>query len=262
MSRRDRLVIITGDDFGLSVENNRGIITAHRHGILSTTSLMIGGDAASDAVDLARQYPSLAVGLHVNLSDTRPILPPEQVFTLVQSDGRFPADDDATHRAALWSVTGRQQIRAEIAAQFRAFHATGLKFDHVNSHRHILKHPLLAWMLFAEASRWQVRETRIPWPSEQAPNDPMRYLRAVLLRWLGAIHGVQAPDRSIGRSWTNLQLANLLMTLPRGRTELYFHPVDAPQHQFAADLPILLDDSVKGAIQAHKIVSYTSVGLM
>ena len=72
-------LIINGDDFGLSAENNAGIIAAYRNGGLTGTSLMMGGDAAQAAVELARQHPKLAVGLHVSLSDTKPVLCPELV---------------------------------------------------------------------------------------------------------------------------------------------------------------------------------------
>ena len=144
-------LIINGDDFGLSAENNAGIIAAHRNGGLTGTSLMMGGDAAQEAIELARQHPKLAVGLHVSFSDTKPVLGPELVPLLVLSNGYFPPDD-AAHRKALRSREGRRQLRAEITAQFRAFAATGLTWDHVNSHRHFHRFPPLAMMLFREAA--------------------------------------------------------------------------------------------------------------
>ena len=67
-----RQVIVTGDDFGLSAENNAGILGAYRSGVLTCTSLMVGGDAAQAAVALAQQNPGLAVGLHLSFGDTRP----------------------------------------------------------------------------------------------------------------------------------------------------------------------------------------------
>jgi chitin disaccharide deacetylase len=240
----ERRVIINGDDFGLSRENNAGIIAAHRHGVLSSASLMVSGDSAQEAADLARRHPVLAVGLHVTFSDTKPVLPPDQVSMLVMPNGRFPPDDGA-HRAALSSAEGRRQIRTEIAAQFREFRALGLVCDHVNAHRHAHRRPLLAWMIFREASRWQVNATRIPW---DPPTDPLRYLRAVLLRRLGKIYGLNAPDRCIDRNWNIQRLPDFLANLPAGSTEIFFHPVEANNHRFAADLPILLDERVKAAL--------------
>ena len=55
-------LIVNADDFGFTRDVNEGIIEAHRHGILTATTLMANGDAFDDAVALARQTPSLDVG--------------------------------------------------------------------------------------------------------------------------------------------------------------------------------------------------------
>lgn len=249
MSRRR--LIINADDFGMSAQNNAAIIDAHRHGVLTSASLMVGGIAAQEAAELARQHPSLAVGLHVNFSDTRPCLPPEQIPLLVQSDGYFPPTDHA-HRRALLSVAGRRQIRSEIAAQFRAYDATGLPWDHVNGHRHIQKYPLLGWMLFQEARRWPVKMTRIPW---DPPTDVARHLRAFMLWRLAAMYGLGVPDRSICHPWSVDHLMALLSRLPCGTTELYFHP---GHRMYKDDLSILLDKDVKGALSGLPLSGYTA----
>ena len=239
-----RRVIINADDFGLSVANNVGIIKGHCYGVISSASLMVGGDAATEAIDLGRQHSALAIGLHITLNDTKPVLPPHLVSMLVEPNGQFPSDH-LLLRTALWSSTGRRQIRAEIAAQFRSFQATGFVCDHVNSHRHIHLNLLLAQMICSEAARHRVRAMRIPW---DPPADPARSLRVALLRKLLAAYGMHAPDRSIGRQWSGHQLANYLRMLPTGITELYFHPVDLSDHVYANDLPVLLDPNVKGSL--------------
>jgi len=88
----------------------------------------------------------------------------------------------------------------------------------------------------------------------RVPHDPpagvVRQLRFLFLRQLAALHGMKAPDRSIGRDWTVPRLAQLLVSLPDGLTELYFHPGDP---LFAADLPVLTDDRVKIASRGLSI---------
>jgi predicted glycoside hydrolase/deacetylase ChbG (UPF0249 family) len=66
-------VIVTADDFGLTVAVNQGVEQAHREGILTAASLMVGGAAADDAVERARRLPTLRVGLHVVLVQGRPV---------------------------------------------------------------------------------------------------------------------------------------------------------------------------------------------
>lgn len=250
-------LIINGDDFGLSAENNAGIIAAYRAGVLTSTSLMMGGDAAQEAIELAREYHNLAVGLHVSLADTKPCLPPELIPLLVGSNGCFPTHDDTAHRAALRSREGRRQLRAEIAAQFRAFAATGLAWDHVNTHRHVHRFPPVAYLFFREAARWPVRVSRIPY---DPPTDPARYLRAVALWRLAGFYGLSVPDRSIGRDWSVPLLLELLRTVPPGSTELYFHPVTSNTHKYAVDLPILLDENVRRAMAKVSIAAMGVLG--
>ena len=43
-------LVVTADDFGLSVEVNEAVRRAHREGILTCASLMIGAPAANEAV--------------------------------------------------------------------------------------------------------------------------------------------------------------------------------------------------------------------
>ncbi|MGB6604265.1 MAG: ChbG/HpnK family deacetylase, partial [Steroidobacteraceae bacterium] len=81
-------LIVTADDFGAAPEVNEAVEAAHRHGILSATSLMIGAPAAADAVSRARRMPALRVGLHLVLVDGRPVLPAAAVARLVDAEGR------------------------------------------------------------------------------------------------------------------------------------------------------------------------------
>lgn len=65
-------LIVTADDFGMTHGINRGILLAHRSGILTSTSLMVDRTAAPEAAALARAYPTLSVGLHLELDDVEP----------------------------------------------------------------------------------------------------------------------------------------------------------------------------------------------
>ena len=62
-------LIVNGDDFGMSVGISRGIVEAHRLGILTSTSFMVNRPASGQAAELARDYPRLSVGLHLELTD-------------------------------------------------------------------------------------------------------------------------------------------------------------------------------------------------
>src|SRR5712664_829451 len=93
-----RRLIVTADDFGRDVAINEAVEAASRDGILCGASLMVAAPAAADAVTRARRLPGLRVGLHLVLTDGRPLLPPDEIRGLVGADGHF---DDNQVRAGL-----------------------------------------------------------------------------------------------------------------------------------------------------------------
>lgn len=67
MTTPAKLLVVTADDFGISHGVNRGIVQAHREGILTSTSLMVNRPAGAAAAALARACPALSLGLHLEL---------------------------------------------------------------------------------------------------------------------------------------------------------------------------------------------------
>ena len=129
-------VVFHADDFGLSRAVNDGILEAHERGVLASTSLIVTGDAATDAAETARRHPSLDVGIHLTLVEERPVLPGEAIGSLVDGD-RFWAKH--TVIAARWAQ-GRwraDEARVELAAQWERFAALGLVASHADGHQHL-----------------------------------------------------------------------------------------------------------------------------
>lgn len=60
----ERYLIFNADDFGASTGVNRGILESHIRGVVTSTSLMVTGRAACEAVAMSRDHPELAIGLH------------------------------------------------------------------------------------------------------------------------------------------------------------------------------------------------------
>ena len=88
-SGEGRCLVVTADDFGRSPSVNRAVATACDRGVLTAASIVAAGDAFEEAVDLAARYPELSVGLHIMLSDGRPVLSAADIPGLVDAEGRF-----------------------------------------------------------------------------------------------------------------------------------------------------------------------------
>jgi hopanoid biosynthesis associated protein HpnK len=154
-------LIINADDFGRAREINRAVVQAHQEGVLTSASLMVGGEAAEDAVRLARAHHSLAVGLHVVVVDGPAVLGVDRIPGLVGTDGRFPNTPVRLGLRYALSRSARRQVAAELRAQFERFACTGLPLSHVDGHQHMHMHPVVFDMLLPLAREFGARGVRV-----------------------------------------------------------------------------------------------------
>ena len=259
MTAGDRL-IVTADDFGLSREVNEAVEIAHRDGILSAASLMVGGPAARDAVARLRRLPNLRVGLHLVLVEGDPVLPGARIPDLVGADGRLRTDMVRLAVAIATRAKVRHQVAEEIEAQFGAFAAIGRPLDHVNAHKHFHLHPIIADLVFAAGRRFGLRAVRVPRePADvlrcaggRGSSAPIEALMARRLRRRADRAGLVSADAVLGLAWsgamTAARLAALLRVRPPGVVEIYTHPATsdafagcAPGYGYRQELAALCD---------------------
>jgi chitin disaccharide deacetylase len=154
-------LIINGDDFGYSEAVNRAIVLAHREGVLTSCSLLVNEGAASQAVELARLNPGLAVGLHLALVHGRAALPHEEIPHITDTNGDFTASPFRAGVHYYFGPAARSEVRREMRAQFGRFAATGLRFSHVDGHAHLHQHPVIFNELIKLCEEFGVRRVRV-----------------------------------------------------------------------------------------------------
>jgi len=156
-----RRLIVNADDFGRSRSINDAVIHAHREGILTSASLMVNGEEADEAVELARQNPRLGVGLHLSLVCATAALPSREIPGLVDTAGNFSDHPVVTGFRYFFRPGLRPQLEREIRTQFEKFRATGLPLDHVNGHLHFHLHPVVFQVLRRKAGDWGITHFRL-----------------------------------------------------------------------------------------------------
>jgi len=252
-----RRLIVSGDDFGAAPEVNRAIVRAHREGILTSTSLMVTGAAAAEAVALARANPGLAVGLHLVLVQGTPAASREDIPHLVTAAGRFGDEPVSAGIGYAWQCVrgeGRVELRREVEAQLTAFAATGLPLAHVDGHLNMHLHPMVLAILIELAPRFGIGALRLSRESlgSALAFDASHLVRKLsegvvfhaLARWatprLGGT-GIRTADRVYGMHQTGhvdeRYLLELIPRLPDGVSELYCHPSEGAPAGFAAHQP-------------------------
>ncbi len=217
-------VIFTADDFGLVPEVNTAVRAAHTGGVLTTASLMVGASAAAEAVAMARTIPKLAVGLHVVVADGTPVLPPEKIPNLVDASGQLPSNLVGPSVRWAFSAQARTELRAEIAAQFAAFAATGLPCDHVNVHNHMHVHPVVLEMVMDQAERHGVKRMRLPYEPGALLLSPWVALMRARMRARGFTFNDRLAGLAATGHMTEARVLSMLDAVGEGTTEFYFHP--------------------------------------
>lgn len=282
---RRRFVIINGDDFGFSSGVNQGIITAHQQGVLTSTSLMVTGQAFDEAVNLAHVHPKLAVGLHLVLGSGKAVLPPSHIPHLVDSNGNF---SDKHHQAGIHyhlSQDARRELPLEIRAQLEKFRSTGLQLSHVDGHNHMHFNPIVLHTLVDLSKEFNIKVIRLPYEelgmtlkidSGDRLMKTIWYLVMSGLRWYGERllkpKGIVSPERVYG--WlqsgrmTEAYLLGLIPQIQADLIEIYAHPAIAiageprngPQGAGQLELDALLSHQVRDmlASKGFQLINYNN----
>lgn len=249
-----KTLLLTGDDFGRLPAVNEAIERYHEAGALTQASLMVNEPHADEAARIARRHPALCVGLHLTLCDGRAA----RLSELTDPRGQLsPQPAAAGWRYALLPRL-QASLRDEIEHQFTAFRALGFPPTYWDGHTHLHLHPTVLRLTLPIAQRHGFRATRlVREPGAWAPLPLVfRALSCAAVPGLRA-HGITFADRVFGLRRTGHVtaewVAELLATLPQGRSELYFHPgaerSPPPPAQLAALLraaSVRLSDSREG----------------
>jgi predicted glycoside hydrolase/deacetylase ChbG (UPF0249 family) len=129
-------VIVHADDYGLAPGVNRAIEEGLASGVLHSASIVLGGEHAAEALAWAASHPQFDFGVHLNLTQGRPVLAPERVPSLCGADGRFRSLTSILARSFIGRVA-LPEIAAEWRAQIAMTRAAGVRISHLDSHQHV-----------------------------------------------------------------------------------------------------------------------------
>ena len=248
--------IIHADDCGLSAGITNAIVACYDGGWLRRTSVIVNGDGWEHAVEELRRRPNLAVSLHLNLFEGRPLSRPSELDLLVDGRGQFYRGFASLCIRGLGGARGtrlRGQVRLELRRQIErfleAFGDRGPLLIDGHVHYHVL--PIFLHELLALCAEYPIAGIRLPcervsWPAlrhtsmRNAPHVSMlnmtkcAVLRALSRRAEPAFRarGVATTDAFIGILGTGVMtleyvraaLNRLRATGVSGNVEILFHP--------------------------------------
>jgi len=275
-----RNLIVNADDLGWTQGVNRGIAEAHRNGIVTSTSLLANGGAFEGGVRTARESPRLGVGVHLNLSDGKPVAPPERVKSLLDENGDFSGGPETLLVRLTAKKVETKEVEAEWNAQIEKVRAAGIRPTHLDGHKHVQmlpglfavalrlakKHGIEAVRVAHEASSLRAALTSGGEPTGVTLKQGVQARGLKLLarnaREMTQRAGIGAADYFCGIAQTGVLtkkgVQQLLASLPEGTTELMCHPgyADADLEKSATrlqksrqtELEILTDKEIRKSI--------------
>ncbi len=166
-----KYLIVNADDFGLSKSINKGIINAHLNGIVTSASLMANGEAFEDAVSLIHRRPALAVGIHFVLTEEKPVLPQNEVPSLVDKNGHFFRTYRQFFQRLLTGRINNREIKNEFNAQLNKLLRAGIKPSHADGHDHLHIFPSILNVLLEIAKTNHIQWIRNSHDTLTAVND-------------------------------------------------------------------------------------------
>lgn len=156
-------LIINADDFGIHPAVNEAVRKAATEGILTSTSLMAGGDAFDEAVEMARSMPSLGIGIHLTLvGGIKSVLPPSEVPSLTWDNGVFCHDYGKLIVRDLEGKILLSEVYAEWDAQIQKIMNTGLPVTHMDGHQHMHMWPHFYPIARDLAKKYHISCMRVP----------------------------------------------------------------------------------------------------
>jgi hopanoid biosynthesis associated protein HpnK len=240
-------LIVNADDFGLTEKVNQAIIKAHTCGLISSASLLANGQAFESALAMSRQAPRLGVGVHLNLTQGKPLAPTSSIPSLVNGQGYFARKPAGLWRAMILGRVSAAEIEKELRAQIEKALAAGLVATHLDSHKHVHALPALGRMATRLAHEYSIPAIRCVterWSGlrcllKRFPRAKTTILRqhfnsfvlaAVSRGWSRQLRqaGVACAEHFYGLTPTGFLdeelLREILCHLPDGTSELMCHP--------------------------------------
>src|SRR5438477_9673862 len=130
-----KLLILHGDDLGMSHSVDAATIYAMEHGSVNSAAIMVPTPWFSEIAAYARTHPTADLGLHLTLTSEwnflkwGPVANKSDVPGLLNKNGFFYSSVDSVHRSATPA-----EVEKELRAQIEKAKLFGIDVTHLDSH--------------------------------------------------------------------------------------------------------------------------------
>jgi len=150
-------LIINADDLGTSLEINDSIFYLMSRNIVTSSTIIANAPAFNDAVGKMLHHADKSFGVHLYLTQFKPLTENPTFKTIVDDNGNFNGNImNIPIDSAL-----RQAVFEEWYAQIKKIQSFGIKISHIDSHQHVHTIPHLFMVLKKIQKTFEIRRVRI-----------------------------------------------------------------------------------------------------
>jgi predicted glycoside hydrolase/deacetylase ChbG (UPF0249 family) len=254
-------LVVNADGFRLEPAVCRGVLRAHREGVVTSTSVLGNCADPGEVRRVLDEAPQLGIGAHLTLVGGEPVAGAGAVRSLVGADGRFPAHARDVLMSWAKNVLRADDVEREFDAQISRLRDAGLRLDHLSTRAHLGFLPSVGRAVEALARRHGIPGIRMAMerPSLAWVVEAQRGVMAAALGGLGWLTRRQLGTLRYGpQTWgyvesghlDEIRILEIIGRLGPGPHELICHPMD-----IAADgeLAALTSTRVKQALARRDI---------
>ncbi len=150
-------IIVNADDFGISRQVNDAILDLINAGHITSTTLLANGPAIKDAIERIPEGNNCSFGVHLNISEFKPLTDTHQLQSLLNTTGCFKYNFEDLHI----SSAVKKAIFVEWCAQIEKILQHGINISHIDSHNHVHTLPQLFFTLKKVQRKYAIRKVRI-----------------------------------------------------------------------------------------------------
>jgi len=156
------LLIVNADDYGLTEGVSRAILAGHRHGVITSTSVLALAPAYERTVRWLADEPGLGIGAHLAaVGEDPPLLSAREIPSLVDRSGRLHLSWRTFLPAAALGGVDPEDLRREFDAQLECLTGAGLVLDHLDTHQNLHLWPLVRDVVMELGDRHGIRAIRV-----------------------------------------------------------------------------------------------------
>ena len=196
---------------------------------------MANGIAFDHAVELSKQHPDLAVGIHLVLVEEKPILPPNQIPTLVSNDQKLHKKYTNFLKNFMLGKISITDVEKELRSQIEKILATKIDISHIDSHQHLHIYPPILDLVVSLTKEYKIKWLRNSYDSSMPTSLGQTALVFLAQKGKRKIikSNIHTSDYFLGAgSSGNLTEPDILKALGRiggGISELMCHPGENDQ---------------------------------